>query len=188
MYTAAYNHSKSLHNMRFKDIRPNHLEGTIENANVGQATKSKMKSMYNLIYRYALKYDIIDKNYAELCNSVKVDIKKERIPFSKDEIKKIWEHIEVIPFADMLLVGIYTGFWPIELITIKNENIHLDKGYIIGGTKTKAGTDRVVPIRSEIKPIIEKNSIPTMNTCAMITICISTIILPFPMTNIEIVF
>lgn len=79
--------------MRFKDIRPNHLEGTIENANVGQATKSKMKSMYNLIYRYALKCDIIDKNYAELCNSVKVDIKKERIPFSKDEIKKIWEHI-----------------------------------------------------------------------------------------------
>lgn len=51
-YTAAFNHSKPLHNMRFKDIRPNHLEGTIENADVGQATKSRMKSMYNLIYRY----------------------------------------------------------------------------------------------------------------------------------------
>lgn len=159
-YTAAFNHSKPLHNMRFKDIRPNHLEGVIENADVGDATKSRMKSMYNLIYRYALKYDIVNKNYAELCNSIKVERKKEKIPFSHNEIKMMWEHTEDLPFADMILVGIYTGFRPIELISIKNENIHLEEGYIIGGTKTKAGTNRIVPIKSEIKSIIKKKYNP----------------------------
>ena len=52
--------------MRVKDIRSNHLESTIKNAQVGDATKSRMKSMYNLMFRYALKYDIVDKNYVEL--------------------------------------------------------------------------------------------------------------------------
>lgn len=74
--------------MRVKDIRPNHLDGTIENAQVGDSTKSRMKSMYNLIFRYALKYDIVDKNYAELCNSVKVERNNVRVPFSSEKIKK----------------------------------------------------------------------------------------------------
>lgn len=47
--------------MRVKDIRPNHLDGTIENAQVGDSTKSRMKSMFNLMFRYALKYDIVKK-------------------------------------------------------------------------------------------------------------------------------
>lgn len=160
-YTAAFNHSEPLHNMRFKDIRPNHLEKTIEDAKVGQATKSKMKSMYNLIYKYALKYDIIEKNYAELCNSVKIERKNNRIPFSKEEIKNLWNHIDQIPFADMILIGIYTGFRPIELVQLKNENVNLGENYIIGGTKTKAGTNRTVPIRFDIKPLIAKRYNPS---------------------------
>lgn len=155
-YTAAFKHSEPLHNMRFRDIRPNHIEGTIENADVGEATKSRMKSMYNMMYRYALKYDIIEKNYAELSKSVSVESKKQRIPFTKSEIQKLWDYQSEIPFADMVLIEIYTGFRPIELVQLKSENIHLEENYIIGGTKTKAGTDRTVPIRQEIKPLIEK--------------------------------
>lgn len=64
--------------MRFKDIKTNHLEGAIEDADVGSSTKSRMKSMFNLMYRYAIKYDIVEKNYAELCNSVKVKKKREK--------------------------------------------------------------------------------------------------------------
>lgn len=155
-YRAAFNHSKPIHKMRFKDIRPNHLEGVIENAEVGDATKSRMKSMYNLMYRYAIKYDIIDKNYAELCNSVKVEKKNIKVPFTIEEIHQLWDIVETVPFADMVLVGIYTGFRPIELATIKTENVHLDEGYIMGGTKTKAGKDRIVPIHPQIEPLIKK--------------------------------
>lgn len=60
-YTAAFKHSAPLHKMRFKDIRPNHLESTIKDANVGDATKSRMKSMYNMLYRYALNMILLIK-------------------------------------------------------------------------------------------------------------------------------
>ncbi len=62
-----------------------------------------------------------------------------KIPFTSEEIKKIWEIVEDVPFADMILIEIYTGFRPIEMAEIKNKNVHLDENYIIGGTKTQAG-------------------------------------------------
>ena len=105
--------------MRVKDIRPNHLESTIKNAQVGDATKSRMKSMYNLMFRYALKYDIIDKNYAELCNSVKVERNNVRVPFTSEEFQMILDRVDDIPFADMVLFVIYSGFRLIE--ELKNE-------------------------------------------------------------------
>lgn len=155
-YKAAFNHSKPLHKMRFKDIRVNHLEKTIQSAEVGDATKSRMKSMYNLMFRYALKYDIVEKNYAELCNSVKVERKHIKVPFSIDEVNLLWKNVDHIPFVDMILVGIYSGFRPIELTMLKTEDIHLNEGYMIGGTKTNAGTNRIVPIHPMIEKIIEK--------------------------------
>ena len=103
-HKAAFNHSVPLHKIAFKDIRPNHMEKAIENANVGSATKSRMKSMYNLMFRYAIKYDIVEKNYASLCFSVKVD--KEKIPFSFEEVQKLWDYIDEIPFCDMVLIEI----------------------------------------------------------------------------------
>lgn len=155
-YTAAFKHSAPLHKMRFKDIRPNHLESTIKDANVGDATKSRMKSMYNMLYRYALKYDIIDKNYAELCDGIKVEKLRHKTSFTQEEIKQLWQlEEENFPFADMILFAIYSGFRPIEMTMIKTKDIYLDKGYIIGGTKTAAGKNRVVPIHSKIKKIVE---------------------------------
>ena len=55
----------------------------------------------------------------------------------------------------MILFAIYSGFRPIEMTMIKTKDIYLDKGYIIGGTKTAAGKNRVVPIHSKIKKIVE---------------------------------
>lgn len=70
-WASAFNHSAPLHNMRFKDIRANHLEETIMNADIGGCTKQRMKSLYNMMYKYALKYEIADKNYADLCETIK---------------------------------------------------------------------------------------------------------------------
>lgn len=155
-YNAAFKHSLPLHEMRFKDIKARHLEGTIGNANVGDATKARMKSMYNLIFRYAIKHDIVEKNYAELCNTVKVEKKNIKIPFTTEEVNKIWEKVEEIPFADMILIGIYSGFRPIELVSLKNKDIHFDEGYFVGGAKTEAGRDRIVPIHPKIELLVRK--------------------------------
>lgn len=43
---------------------------------------------------------------------------------------------------------------PQELGLITLNNVHLDENYIIGGMKTDAGKNRVVPIIPKIKPLI----------------------------------
>ncbi|MEG0618712.1 MAG: hypothetical protein RR557_05320 [Bacilli bacterium] len=107
--------------------------------------------MYNLIYRYAMRYDIVEKNYAEICNSVKALRQKEKIPFTVDEVNNLWEMKDKIDFVDIILLAIYSDFRPVELIMIRIKDVHLDKDYIIGGTKTKAGTNRIVPIHPKIR-------------------------------------
>ena len=41
---------------------------------------------------------------------------------------------------------------PIELLSIKMENVHLDERYIIGGVKMKAGKNRIIPIADCVMP------------------------------------
>ncbi|MBQ8913910.1 MAG: tyrosine-type recombinase/integrase [Lachnospiraceae bacterium] len=155
-WVSAFNHSKPLHNMRMKDIRANHLEQTIKDADVGQATKQRMKSLYNLMYKYCLKCDICDKNYAELCESVKNGKPViERIPYTEKEIQALWDNIN-FPFVDMILIGIYSGWRPQELSIIKVSDVNLSEKTFFGGLKTDAGRNRYVPIHSRIYDLVKK--------------------------------
>lgn len=158
--TAAYAYCSGLYNMRMKDIRTSHLEGTVINADVGDATKGRIKSLFNMMYRYALAHEICDKNYASLMfvngSPIKKDTKKEKIPFSDEELQKLWDNKELIPFADMILIGIYSGWRPQELAILKITDIDTTAGTMKGGLKTDAGKNRIVPIHSLIAPLVEK--------------------------------
>ncbi|WP_394921477.1 tyrosine-type recombinase/integrase [uncultured Robinsoniella sp.] len=153
----AYNYCAPLHNMRMKDIRVEHLEGAIRDADVGSATKSRMKSLFNMMYRYALRHEIVEKDYASLCNTVKKEApQKEAIPFTSEEISLLWDNLNEIPFTDMILIGIYSGWRPQELAVLKTNDIDLKGKTMRGGLKTDAGKNRIVPIHPLIQPLIEK--------------------------------
>lgn len=158
--TAAYAYCNGLYDMRMKDIRVSHLEGVILNADVGDSTKSRIKSLFNMMYKYAVAHDIVDKDYASVMfangNPIKNERKKEVIPFSDDEVLKLWESKDSIPFADMILIGIYSGWRPQELAILKIADIDIKAGTMRGGLKTDAGKNRIVPIHSLIMPLIEK--------------------------------
>lgn len=154
---AAYKYCKPIYNMRMRDIRVNHLEQTIKDAKVGDSTKARMKSLFNLMYRYAMKHEIVDKDYAALCDSVKKPKPTiERIPFSQEEIKALWDNID-FPFVDMVLIGIYSGWRPQELAILKIANVDLEARTFTGGLKTDAGIDRIVPIHPLIYSLVEEN-------------------------------
>ena len=42
-----------------------------------------------------------------------------------------------------------------ELLEVENVNVHLDERYLIGGKKTDAGKNRVIPINKKILPFIK---------------------------------
>ena len=131
---------------------------TIHDAKVGDSTKQRMKSMYNLMYKYCLKYDIVEKDYAALCESVKRGKPKiVRIPFSSEEIQTLWDNVS-FPFVDMVLIGIYSGWRPQELAILKVADIDLEARTMFGGLKTDAGRNRVVPIHSAIYDLVVANN------------------------------
>lgn len=156
--TAAYAYCNGLYNMRMRDIKVLHLEATIINANVGDSTKGRIKSLFNMMYKYAVAHDIVEKDYAQVMfangNPIKRDRVKEPIPFTQDEIEFLWNNLQ-IPFTDMVLIGIYSGWRPQELSILKVADIDLENGTMKGGLKTDAGKNRIVPIHPAIKPLIE---------------------------------
>lgn len=156
-WKSAYSYCKPLYSMRMKDIRVEHLEGAIRSADVGDNTKSRMKSLFNLMYKYALKHEIVDKDYAALCDSIKKPKPRIiRVPFSEEEIKLLWENVE-FPFVDMLLIGIYSGWRPQELAVLKVADVSLEEMTYRGGLKTDAGRNRIVPIHPAVVELVKRN-------------------------------
>ncbi len=156
-WKCAYNHSAPLHDMRMRDIRPNHMEGTIADADIGNATKQRMKSLYNMMYKYCLKFDIVDKDYAALCDSVKDEgTQIVRIPFSDAEMQTLWDNL-AFPFVDMVLIAIYSGWRPTELAILQIEDIDFNSWTFTGGIKSDAGRNRTIPIHPRIRELVKQN-------------------------------
>ena len=157
---AAYSYCNSLYNMRMQDIRVSHLEGTIINAQVGDSTKARIKSLFNMLYRYAVANDIVEKDYAAVMfangNPIKRSRTRDVIPFTQEEIQMLWNNLEQIPFVDMILIEIYSGWRPQELAILKTDDVDITSETMRGGLKTDAGKNRIVPIHPLIKPLIEK--------------------------------
>lgn len=156
-WKSAYKYCDKLYDMRFKDIRVIHLEESIKNAKVGDNTKSRMKSLFNLMYKYALRHEIACKDYASLCNAVKAPSPQiDRTPLSDSSVQLLWDN-KAFPFVDMVLIGVYTGFRPQELAVLEICNIDIDNGTFKGGLKTDAGKNRIVPIHDDIVEIVKDN-------------------------------
>lgn len=156
IYNYAWRYCESIYDMKVKDVRSYHIKQVVENDKMPVSTHRKVSAMLNLMFDYAVEYEITDKNYSRLA-SVQIDrtAKKKHFTLSVDEIKTIYAHPE-IEIQDAMIIQMYTGLRPKELTILQKENIHLDENYMIGGMKTKAGKDRIIPIHPFIKPLIEK--------------------------------
>lgn len=156
-YGNAYRkYCKSLYKMRFKDIRLTHLQGVIDDCGMAHPTRASIKTLFNVLFTFAMKNDIVEKDYAQYVDIGKREGKSNRRPFTQEEIDKLFKHVNDIDYTDTVLIMIYTGLRIGELLDIKIENVHLDERYMIGGLKTEAGKDRVIPINKKIEPFIRK--------------------------------
>lgn len=155
-YTWAYNYCKEIHNIPFANLKLVALQKIINKADGKYSTQKKIKGLLNLLYDYAMANDIVNKKYSEYIE-LNTPIKKViKLPFSENEIDILWENVDKIKYVDTILILIYSGLRIQELLILKTENIFLEKDYMIGGIKTKAGINRIIPIHPRIKPLIEK--------------------------------
>lgn len=155
-HVAAYNACKPLHDLIFKQIRLIHLQEAVNNSGKSNNTQIRMKNLISLMYTYAIRLEITDKDYSgfiEIKGSDKPQ--KPHVPFSTEEIETLWANLGSYPFLDTVLILIYTGLRAGELLNIKTENVHLDEKYMIGGSKTEAGKNRLIPLNEKILPLIQ---------------------------------
>lgn len=112
------------------------------------------------MYDYAVIHEIVppDKRYI-----VKyVDISKpgnpnsfDRKPFSKKEIKTLWDAQESNQYLSVVLMLIYTDVRIGELLDLEKKDIHLDeRWFYVKESKTDAGIGEV-PIAEKIVPFFE---------------------------------
>jgi integrase/ribosomal protein L37E len=169
--TSAWSYCSSVYNMRAADIRARHIKGCIDDGKAvfngkehtpTASTKSRIKSIFNLMFDYALEYEIVDRNYARTFNlsddiiDEKNAAKRSHIPYTSDEMKLLWDNLYKIDYVDVLLIQCYSGWRPQELGLIRLEDVDLDQGIMTGGMKTKAGTNRIVPIHPKIKELVKR--------------------------------
>lgn len=156
-YTSAFDNCSQLHNISFTEIKLSHLQNAVNKLGDKYSAKRKMKTLFNQMYDYAIAHDITTKKYSvyiTLGTSKQSDIHS---PFSEKEKNTLWIMIDIIPYVDIILAYIYTGFRPSELLDIEcDKDINLKEWYLQGGSKTEAGIDRIVPIHPKIQPIIKK--------------------------------
>lgn len=150
---SAFKHCSALWEKPYKQIRSYQMQETIDGCGKGYSTQAAIKNLWGHLDRFALEMDIINRCFSDLLTSDPIP-PTSRLPFSKDEVKKVWAHQEQ-PWVDTVLILIYSGWRISELLNLKPEDIDLQAGTMKGGTKTKAGKNRLVPIHSKIRPLVE---------------------------------
>lgn len=145
-----------LHKEPMNKLKVGHFEDYMNQLTPGNARM--MKNALNQLYTYAMKHEVVDKNIVALITVKKADSEKEVVPFTLEQINQIKNYRH--SFTDTALILLYTGLRINELLEIENRNVHLDKRYMIGGKKTRAGISRIIPIHDEIYDLIKKRYDP----------------------------
>lgn len=154
-YQAAYLHFSDIHNRQFDSIMPADLQACLDACPRGRRTKEVMKSLASLLYKHAMHNEIVDKNRAQTLYTGN-EAKLAREPFTFEEVDRLWQVLDTEPYAGYVLFLCYTGFRPGELLALRKSSYDPATGCLVGGGKTKAGTDRPVPVSPKIRPILER--------------------------------
>lgn len=156
-YRQAYSHFEALHVYNVNSITAAELQACMDACKAGKRTHQMMKTIANLLWKYAM-----DARYAEKNVAVNLYIGKgesvQRNPFSDADVKLIKNAIGTEPYADYVYCLCYLGFRPTEFLSLKKSDYHRedDIEYLIGGSKTDAGKNRTVIIPKQISRIIQQ--------------------------------
>lgn len=164
-YRSWIKHFESIYNRPINTITLADLQYIFDKDNSKNGTQMHMKVLCSKIFEYAVIHQFIsrDNDYTSYIKVADFKQSTKHYPFTIDEIKKL-QSVDT-PEAHILLIYIYTGLRAGELLHISRDNIHIDEpcnddgterliSYMIAGSKTKAGKNRIVPIHDDIKRFV----------------------------------
>lgn len=150
---SAYTKCKSLHGLKIADIRTHHMQLILDDFTLSHAYMEQIRNLLKQVFKFAMLNDYITKNYADYITINKEDDDEHGIPFTTEEISKLWNaYYNNVPDVDMVLMLIYSGWRIGEFLTL--DEIDLQNMTMRGGVKTEAGKNRLVPIHTKIADMI----------------------------------
>lgn len=156
-YGIAFERFSAIHDMKVINIKAQTLQEVLNaNNSKSKSTISNMRTILRGMWSYAVMNEILEN---DITQNLVFDYTDPNTPshtrFTDAEIERLWKELYVINNIDIILIYIYTGLRPTELLDIESENVHIKERYMIGGIKTDAGRNRIIPIHERIVPLIE---------------------------------
>lgn len=159
-YQTSFKRSAKYHNYTFANLRTAHMQEVIDQVEADGKSKSLQEQIinfYRIMYEYAMKNDIAQKNYAQYLEIGLKHDKSERRPLTDMEIEKIrTAALNGSKAAKWMIYLIYSGWRISEMLELTRFNYDEATHSFIGGKKTNSGKNRVVPIHSELQWIIDE--------------------------------
>ena len=162
---AAWKYCEMVKGMNIREIRIRHLKVCLEEGYklkhgeklyLPDGMKRPVKTLLNQLFQYAVENEYVSRNIVKEVTMSKIESKPEPAhnAYTPEELEILWSKAGN-PLADFTLIQCYSGFRPGELLEVKKNNVCLDDNLMIGGLKTKAGINRIVPIHPKIKGLVE---------------------------------
>lgn len=148
MYAGAWKKISPLAARKMREIRTADYQGIIDQLDgKSRSLKNQVRVLCSQLCKWAQVNEIIPRNYAEGLNIGKSTIKEKEI-FTAKERKIIAKAAACDAVARIVMILIYSGMRINELFSIRKADVHLDgqTPHMIGGEKTDAGRDRMIPI------------------------------------------
>lgn len=143
-YTSAYKYCGSLYDRKFRSLRASDFQRVImdmEEKGLSKSSCEKAMQLFGQLSSWAMREDIIIKDYSRFVSTVAKQ-KSEGIVLKPEAIQKIQKATNSA--ADIVLILLATGCRPGELFGASTENCY--DNYFVGGSKTEAGKNRVIPV------------------------------------------
>ena len=148
-YNRAYRAFSSLHNRKFRELRTSDFQNIIDSqTGLSRASLENYKLLLTQMSKWAIREEIISTSFASYVKLPK-EQKKEKEIFSDEDIQKL--ETDGSEASMIVLMLIYTGMRINELFNLPLADYHIT--YVVGGEKTEAGRNRIIPIRPEGRPL-----------------------------------
>lgn len=153
---AAYRRCEPLHDEYWADVGLKEMQALVDTLPEQYYTRKNVKALFSAMGEYAIIAGYAEKSFAEYVKLPPEPV-PEKIPFSEEEVARLWADYRAgNTFTGSILIMLYTGMRIGELMGMKKENIHLEDGYMMGGSKTAAGRAGEIIIIEKIKPLVKE--------------------------------
>lgn len=157
-YDSAWAKLEPLAGRKMRTLRTEDVQKIVDadvEKGLSRSTTQKIRTLYSQLCQYAMKKDIIDRNYAQflILPKQKAII---RDVFTDEDIRRLKDDAADGNETSMvILILIYTGYRLNELLLKPLDQVDLEMGVLFGGEKTDAGRNRIVTINPAIRPYVE---------------------------------